>query len=75
MRPERLSGYCPGTGSVEYLWSHWKQNELPNFRPQDFEQLKINARPAFKARIVGLLGLRLLAPAELFPCNWFIRTQ
>jgi transposase len=28
-------GYAPELNPVEYLWSHWKQHELPNFCPQN----------------------------------------
>ena len=34
-----LPGYAPELNPVEYLWSHWKQHELPNFCPQNFGQL------------------------------------
>ena len=33
------SGYAPELNPVEYLWSHWKQHELPNFCPTTFGQL------------------------------------
>jgi transposase len=36
---EFLPGYAPELNPVEYLWSHWKQHELPNFCPQNFGQL------------------------------------
>ena len=31
---EFLPGYAPELNPVEYLWSHWKQHELPNFCPK-----------------------------------------
>ena len=31
---EFLPAYAPELNPVEYLWSHWKQHELPNFCPQ-----------------------------------------
>jgi transposase len=34
-----LPAYAPELHPVEYLWSHWKQHELPNFCPQNFGQL------------------------------------
>ena len=40
---EYLPGYAPELNPVEYLWSHWKQHELPNFCPQDFGQLSAHA--------------------------------
>ena len=36
---EFLPAYAPELNPVEYLWSHWKQHELPNFCPQTFWQL------------------------------------
>ena len=33
---ESLPAYAPELNPVEYLWSHWKQHELPNFCPQNF---------------------------------------
>ncbi len=34
---EYLPGYAPELNPVEYLWSHWKQHELPNFCPTTFD--------------------------------------
>jgi hypothetical protein len=45
---EYLPGYTPELNPVEYLWSHWKQHELPNFCPQDFGQLSVQARRALQ---------------------------
>jgi len=28
-----LPAYAPELNPVEYLWSYWKQHELPNFAP------------------------------------------
>jgi hypothetical protein len=36
---EFLPAYAPELNPVEYLWSYWKQHELPNFCPQTFGQL------------------------------------
>jgi transposase len=33
---EFLPAYVPEPNPVEYLWSHWKQYELPNFCPHNF---------------------------------------
>ena len=33
-----LPTYAPELTPVEYLWSHWKQHELPNFCAQTFWQ-------------------------------------
>jgi transposase len=34
---EFLPTYAPELNPVEYLWSHWKQHELPNFCPPTTE--------------------------------------
>ena len=50
----RLRGHiAPGqavecVNPVEYLWSAWKQHELPNFCPQTFWQLSHYARRALR---------------------------
>ena len=41
---EYLPSYAPELNPVEYLWSHWKQHELPNVCPKDFWQLSQAAR-------------------------------
>jgi len=43
---EFLPVYAPE--SVEYLWSHWKQHEPPNFCPRSFGQLNVHARCALQ---------------------------
>ena len=43
-----LPGYAPELNPVEYLWSHWKQHELPNFCPRDVGQLSGAARRALR---------------------------
>jgi hypothetical protein len=45
---EFLPGYAQDLNPVEYLWSHWKQYELPNFCPQNFGQLSHYARQALR---------------------------
>ena len=57
---EFLPGYAPELNPVEYLWSHWKQHELPNFCPQDFGQLSVQARRALPHAPSAHSGLRLL---------------
>ena len=58
---EYLPGYAPELNPVEYLWSHWKQHELPNFCPQDFGQLSVQARRALQRHSSSAhAGLRLL---------------
>jgi transposase len=45
---EFLPGYAPELNPVEYLWSHWKQHELPNFCPQNVGQWSQYARKALR---------------------------
>jgi transposase len=40
---EFLPAYAPELNPVEYLWSHWKQHELPNFCPATFTLLTFSA--------------------------------
>ena len=52
---------------IEYLWSHWKQHELPNFCPQNFWQLSHYARKALRRmRKRATLVTAFWAQAELF---------
>jgi transposase len=65
---EYLPGYAPELNPVEYLWSHWKQHELPNFCPQDFGQLSVHARRALqRMRRRPALVCAFWEQAELFP--------
>jgi len=43
LRLEFLPAYAPELDPVEYLWSHWKHHELPNFCPKTFGQLSYQA--------------------------------
>jgi len=43
---EFLPACAPQLNPVEYLWSHWKQHELPNFCPKNFGELSHYARKA-----------------------------
>ena len=58
----------PELNPVEYLWSHWKQHELPNFCPQGFGQLGTHARRALRRmhRRSSLI-CAFWEQAELFP--------
>ena len=47
---EFLPAYAPELNPVEYLWSHWKHHELPNFCPTTFGQLSHYARQALRRR-------------------------
>ena len=38
----------PELNPVEFLLSHWKQHELPNFSPTTFGQLSDSARQALR---------------------------
>jgi hypothetical protein len=65
---EFLPGYAPELNPVEYLWSHWKQHELPNFCPQTFSQLSHYARKALRRmRKRPTLVIAFWRQAELFP--------
>jgi hypothetical protein len=59
---------------VEYLLSHWKQHELPNFCPQNFRQLSGYARRALRRlRQRPTLVIVFWHQAELFHCNYIIQ--
>jgi hypothetical protein len=45
---EFLPAYAQEVNPVEYLWSHWKQYELPNFYPTTFGQLSHHERQALR---------------------------
>ncbi|HVO64367.1 MAG TPA: IS630 family transposase, partial [Terriglobales bacterium] len=61
-------GYAPELNPVEYLWSHWKQHELPNFCPTTFGQLSDSARRALRRmRWRTNLVCAFWEQAELFP--------
>jgi hypothetical protein len=65
---EFLPGYAPDLNPVEYLWSHWKQHELPNFCPQNFGQLSHYARRALRRmRKRPTLLIAFWRQVELFP--------
>lgn len=65
---EFLPGYAPELNPVEYLWSHWKQHELPNLCPQNFGQLSHHARNALRRmRKRPTLVIAFWRQAELFP--------
>ncbi len=65
---EFLPGYAPELNPVEYLWSYWKQHELPNFCPQNFRRLSQHARQALRRmRKRPSLVIAFWRQAELFP--------
>jgi transposase len=65
---EFLPAYAPELNPVEYLWSHWKQHELPNFCPTSFAQLSVHARRALKRmRRRPTLVMAFWQQAQLFP--------
>ena len=71
---EFLPAYAPELNPVEYLWSHWKQHELPNFCPQNFGQLSHSARRRSAAcadgpRWSGLLGTGGTVSVVSILCN------
>jgi transposase len=45
---EYLPAYAPELNPVEYLWRHWKEQELPNVCPRDWWELDDRARRALK---------------------------
>jgi hypothetical protein len=62
------TSYAPELNPVEYLWSHWKQHELPNFCPSTFAQLSLHARRALKRmRRRPTLVIAFWQQARLFP--------
>ena len=65
---EFLPAYAPELNPVEYLWSHWKQHELPNFCPANFGQLSHYARKALRRmRRRSTLVCAFWQQADLFP--------
>ena len=65
---EFLPAYAPELNPVEYLWSHWKQHELPNFCPTTFGQLSHYARRAFRRMCRRpTLVIAFWQQADLFP--------
>ena len=67
--------YAPELNPVEYLWSHWKQHELPNFCPKTFGQLSHYARKALRRMRqaaysgYGLLGTGRTLSVVTILCN------
>ena len=60
--------YAPELNPVEYLWSYWKQHQLPNFCPSTFAQLSVQARSALKRmRRRPTLVMAFWQQANLFP--------
>lgn len=45
---EFLPAYASELNPTEYLWSNWKQRELPSFYPKDFGALGHYARQALR---------------------------
>jgi transposase len=45
---EYLPGYAPELNPVEYIWSYWKQHELPNVCPKDMWELDAHSRAALR---------------------------
>jgi hypothetical protein len=72
---EFLPAYAPELNPVEYLWSHWKQHELPNFCPSTFAQLSVHTRRALKRmRRRPTLVMALWQQAHLF-CKYIMRSS
>jgi hypothetical protein len=65
---EFLPACAPELNPVEYLWSYWKQHELPNVCPQNFGQLSVHARKTLRRmRCRPTLVCAFWEQAELFP--------
>jgi transposase len=65
---EFLPAYAPELNPVEYLWSHWKQHEIPNLCPEDFGAMSAQARRALRRmRRRPTLVMAFWEQAELFP--------
>ena len=47
---EYLPPHAPELNPVEYIWSYWKQHELPNVCPKDFGELSRRARQALRRK-------------------------
>ena len=45
---EYLPSYAPELNPVEYIWSYWKQHELPNVCSKDYAELSERARRALR---------------------------
>jgi transposase len=59
---EFLPAYAPELNPVEYLWSHWKKHELPNFCPDSYDELSDQAPSSAASNAPPAhTGLRLLA--------------
>ena len=71
---EFLPAYAPELNPVEYLWSHWKQHELPNFCPQTFGQLSHYARQALRRmRRRPTLVMPSGSRPNCFRCNYIMQ--
>ena len=65
---ESFPAYALELNPVEYLWSHWKQHELPNFCPTTFRQLSHHARQALRRMLRRpTLVIAFWHQADLFP--------
>lgn len=66
---ERLPAYAPELNPVQYLWGHWKQNELPNLCARDLWHLSSHAAQALRMmrRRKATLITAFWKQAELWP--------
>ena len=70
---EFLPAYAPELNPVEYLCSHWKQHELPDFCPTTFGQLSHHARQALRRmRKRPTLVIAFWQQADLFPMYLYL---
>ena len=61
---------------MEYLWSHWKQHELPNFCPKTFGQLStMPAAPCAACAAVRLWSAPSGNRRNSFHCNYIMQSS
>ena len=64
---EYLPPYAPELNPVEYIWSYWKQHELPSVCPKDYGELNECARRALlmqrcRSGAGSVVGVGILTP-------------
>lgn len=70
---EYLPAYAPELNPVEYIWGYWKQHELPNLCPADFQRLSQSARRALRRmRRRPKLVAAFWKQADLFDVSHYI---
>ena len=65
---EFLPAYAPELNPVEYLWSYWKQHELPNFCPATLRPVEPSCSPGLAPDApTSRPGVRLLGTGRTVP--------